>query len=88
MKTLNKSQYTELMEKGDEDEYQTSRINICGEIVQCDIFIKDGKATGAVTAWEEGEEDFFISGTFYDDANQAIEIFRTNFRLQTQNWSF
>lgn len=88
MKTLTKGQYVELMEEGTEDEYQTSRFNHCGEIIQCDIFIKNGKATAAITVWEESEEDFFVSGTFYSDANQAVEIYRANFRLQTQNWSF
>lgn len=87
MKTLTKSEYDDLM-NGSEDEYQSSRFEICGDIVRCDIFIKDGKASGAVTVWEESDEDFFVSGTLYDDANKAVEIYRANLRLQTQNWSF
>lgn len=89
MKSITVGEYKDLMNAGTEDEYQTSKFTHNLETIQCDVFIHDGKATATVTTWDgEGEEACYLSGTFFDDANKAIEIYRTNFRLQTQNWSF
>lgn len=89
MKNLTKGQYLELMNADAEDEYQVSSFNAPnGEIFKCEIFITGDKKQAALTVWEESSEPFYVSGSFYDDANLAIANFKKSFEQAMKDWSF